>query len=62
LDAWLNVRGYDKGAIVTPQALYELGADWYATRLDIDWQPTTARESTTLFAKHGLTGAFWELA
>ena len=59
---WLNASGYDKGATVAPQTLYELGADWYATRLDIDWQPATALEAMALFARHGLTGEFWTLA
>ncbi len=54
-------KGYDKGRVVAPQTVYALGADWYATRLDVDWQPASAREATALFAKHGLTGAFWSL-
>jgi hypothetical protein len=49
------------GAIVAPQTLYHLGADWYATRLDVDWQPASAEEATALFAKHGLVGEFWSL-
>lgn len=58
---WLKVSGYSKGATAAPQTLYELGADWYATRLDVDWQPASAPEATALFAKHGLTGEFWAL-
>ena len=59
---WLNASGYAKGALVAPQTLYELGADWYATRLDIDWQPAAAPEAMALFSKHGLAGEFWMLA
>ena len=59
---WLNVSGYSKGATVALQTLYELGADWYAARLNIDWQPATALGAMALFAKHGLTGEFWTLA
>jgi hypothetical protein len=62
LDGWLKASGYDKGATVVPQTLYELGADWYATRLEVDWQPASPLEATALFAKHGLTGEFWSLA
>jgi hypothetical protein len=61
LDAWLGSRGYHKGAIVVPQTLYNLGADWYATRLEVDWEPASAEEATVLFAKHGLVGEFWSL-
>jgi hypothetical protein len=38
-----------------------LGADWYATRLNTDWQPASAAEATAIFAKHGLVGRFWSL-
>jgi hypothetical protein len=61
LNGWLKASGYNKGATVAPQTLYELGADWYAARLDVDWQPVSALAATALFARHGLTGAFWSL-
>jgi len=61
LDRWLESRAYRKGAIVAPQTLYDLGADWYATRLDVDWKPASAEEATALFARHGLIGEFWSL-
>jgi hypothetical protein len=61
LAVWLKVSGYSKGATAAPQTLYELGADWYATRLDFDWQPASAVAATALFAKHGLTGDFWSV-
>jgi hypothetical protein len=54
-------RGYPKGAIVVPQTLFNLGADWYATRLEVDWNPASAEEATLLFTKHGLVGEFWSL-
>jgi hypothetical protein len=61
LDVWLRSRGYRKGAIVVPLTLYHLGADWYATRLEVDWKPDSAEEATALFEKHGLVGEFWSL-
>ena len=61
MDNWLKASGYNKGATVAPQTVYELGADWYATRLDVDWQPATAQQAAALFGKHGLTGTFWSL-
>ena len=61
MDNWLKASGYNKGATVAPQTVYELGADWYATRLDVDWQPATAQQAVALFGKHGLTGTFWSL-
>ena len=61
MDGWLGSRGYRKGAIVAPQTLHDLSADWYATRLDVDWEPATASQAAALFAKHGLGGEFWSL-
>jgi hypothetical protein len=58
---WLRLKGFDLGAVVRPQTLYDLGADWYRTRLDVDWQPAGAAEATAIFARHRLTGAFWSL-
>jgi hypothetical protein len=59
---WLDSQGYRFGAIVSPQALFDLGSDWYATRLGVDWQPATASEAQAMFDKHGLQGTFWSLS
>lgn len=59
--SWLKARGLHLGAIVAPQVLYDLGRDWYATRMDLDWQPATAEQATAMFAAHGLVGDFWSL-
>lgn len=61
MGTWLTERGFSQGAVVAPQTLYDLGADWYATRLDVDWRPATASEAQALFDEHGLRGDFWSL-
>jgi hypothetical protein len=49
-------------AIKPPITIDQLGVDWYATRLEYDWQrPDKARIART-FARHGVTGAFWAVA
>lgn len=58
---WLAAKGLVLGALIQPQTLYDLGADWYGTRLDFDWQRATAAEAAALFERHGLTGPFWSL-
>ena len=58
---WLESTGHERGAVADAQTLFELGADWYRTRLDVNWQPASASEATTMFAAHGLTGEFWSL-
>lgn len=60
--SWLEATGLKFGALITPQVLYELGREWYATRMDLDWQPLTASGATAMFAAHGLVGEFWSLA
>ena len=62
LGAWLDSKGYRLGAIISPQTLYDLGSDWYAGRLDVDFQPLTASQKEALFEKHGLCGEFWSLS
>ena len=61
IHSWLLATGREIGALVTPQVLYELGREWYATRMDLDWQPSTADAATAMFAAHGLVGEFWSL-
>jgi hypothetical protein len=61
LTQWIDTQGFVLGATVSPQTLYDLGADWYRTRLDLDWQPASAAEATATFARHGLIGDFWTL-
>lgn len=61
LRAWLSSHGYSRGAAVAPQVVYDLGLDWYATRLDLDFEPATPQAAGAVFAAHGLTGEFWSL-
>jgi hypothetical protein len=62
LEGWLGAKGLKPGAVVTPQIVYELGADWYATRLDLHWERASAAEASATFERHGLAGPFWSLA
>lgn len=41
--------------------MYELSRDWYATRMDEDWEPPGPEAITETFARHGLTGEFWSI-
>ena len=41
--------------------MYELSRDWYADRMDLDWQPADAEGAAAIFARHGLSGDFWSL-
>lgn len=59
MSGWLETKGLRLGAVVAPQTVYDLGADWYATRLDLNWQRASAVEAEATFRRHGLTGPFW---
>jgi hypothetical protein len=61
LNEWLSAKNFSRGAIASAQSVYDLGRDWYATRLRADWQPATASEAMAIFTKHGFTGPFWTL-
>ena len=53
--------GYPRGAVVAPQTVYNLGLEWYATRLDLDFAPPTPAAMQATFTAHGLTGEFWSI-
>lgn len=55
-------NGQNGGDTVSAQTMFDLSKDWYAGRMEEDWQPPTAAEAETLFARHGLTGPFWRLS
>jgi hypothetical protein len=47
--------------VVNPQTVYDLGRDWYETRLGLDFEPLTPEQAQATFAKHELAGEFWSL-
>jgi hypothetical protein len=57
----LAAHAYVLGAVVSGQKVYDLGRDWYATRLDLDFVPATPHQAQAIFARHGLVGDFWSL-
>lgn len=42
-------------------AVYELAAEWYATRLNHDWERADKARTAATFARHGLVDEFWSL-
>jgi len=47
--------------VLSPQAVYDLGVDWYATRLERDWERADQARVASTFARHGLVGPFWSV-
>jgi hypothetical protein len=42
--------------------MWRLGKVWYGDRLHDDHRRRTPEEAAAVFAEHGLTGPFWDLA
>lgn len=47
--------------MLTLPQLWSFARDWYGSYLDAPWRKRTAAEAAALFARHGLTGAFWAI-
>lgn len=56
---WCARHRLPKGAILSMSQLWGLSRDWYGGYLQEPWRKRTAAEVTAVFARHGLTGAFW---
>jgi len=41
--------------------VYDLGREWYATRVFREWDRADRRRAEEIFHHHGLDGAFWSL-
>jgi hypothetical protein len=58
--AWCRRNGHPLRPIVTMPQLWGLALAWYATRLDPDSRRPQPDEMVRIFARLGLTGAFWD--
>lgn len=61
MESWLESHGHDRGEVVSAQTMYDLSRDWYATRMNEDWDPPDPEAITATFYRHGLTGDFWSV-
>ena len=50
------------GYMAPLQSFYDMSTEWYAARLHEDWEPPTPEEATSLFARYGFIGPFWEMS
>lgn len=58
---WARVTGHQKGAVFSPERLWELAKGWYDDRLERDWRRRTVEERQASLTAVGLTGEFWDL-
>lgn len=53
--------GHAKGAVFSPEQLWELAKRWWDDRLDLDWQRKPVAIRQGILDEVGLTGPFWRL-
>jgi hypothetical protein len=59
---WTEITGHPKGAVLTPETLWELAKRWYGNRLDYGWTRRPIDERQAIFDELGLIGEFWNLS
>jgi hypothetical protein len=62
VDAWCARHALPKGAVLTMTQLWGFASEWYGDYVHGLWRKRSVVEIRALFARHGLTGAFWEIA
>ena len=62
VDAWLDERGYSRGAVLDLETVWALSKGWYRQRLDADWRGRSVEEAQTVIEGVGLSGSFWALS
>ena len=60
VDAWCAVHKLPKRPLVTLEQLQALAIEWYGNRLTPDSRRPKPDEMVGIFARVGLTGAFWD--
>jgi hypothetical protein len=58
---WCARHSLPEGAVLSIPALWAFARDWYGGYLHEPWRKRTAEEAMALFARHGLTTAFWRI-
>ena len=60
--AWCAERGYEPGAVLPLERVWELARAWYGNRLDPGFRGRNAAEAAAALRGVGLDGPFWSLA
>ena len=60
MDGWCAATGEPRGEVLTLAQVWSLSLAWYGDRLAPAFRGRTAAQATDLFARLGLTSAFWQ--
>lgn len=58
--AWCATAGEPRGETLTLPQVWMLSQAWYGDRMDAAYRGRTAEQAQAIFARCGLTGAFWQ--
>ena len=61
IDTWCTAHDLPRGAVLTIPQLWGFARDWYGGYVHEPWRKRTAAEIREVFARHGLTGPFWDI-
>jgi hypothetical protein len=61
VDRWCQQWNRPRGGIMTLATCWGLAKEWYADRLDPNWQPKIGDEVRAALRRLGLVGDFWDL-
>ncbi|HYV99440.1 MAG TPA: organomercurial lyase [Gemmatimonadaceae bacterium] len=62
VERWCERHALPRGATMSVAALWNFASSWYGNYLAQPWHKRTPAEANALFARHGLTGEFWDLS
>ena len=60
MDRWRAATGAPRGETLTLAQVWDLAQAWYGDRMEPDFRGRTIAQATDLFARLGLTSAFWQ--
>jgi len=60
-DDWCARHALPKGAVLTLPQLWGFASEWYGDYVHGRWRKRRIDEIRALFARHGLSGTFWEI-
>jgi len=60
VDGWRQATGEPRGEVLTLARVWTLAQAWYGDCMAPDFRGRTVAQATDIFARLGLTSAFWQ--
>lgn len=62
VDKWCEHMGQARGAVFSPDQLWQLAQRWWDDRLELEWRRRSLAERQAILDEVGLDGPFWRLS